>query len=74
MEPLIALIVAARDLAIVGLLHPFAAAAVGFFWAGWQMGAAKNRTAFSEIGRGIISGVAAWAVVALVQLVIGGVS
>lgn len=74
MDQAITLLVAARDLAIIGLLHPSAAVAAGFFAGGYVLGASKNKTAFAELGRGLISGVAAWGIVALTQLLITGAS
>lgn len=61
---------AAWELIVAWLLQPHAAIAVGCFWAGFAIGSAKNKSAFAEIGRGLLSGLAAGAVVYVVQLLI----
>jgi hypothetical protein len=57
-------------LASAWLLQPMAAGIVGGFAAGYAIGTAKNKTAFVEIGRGILAGFAAGAIVTAVQLII----
>lgn len=58
------------------LLRPDAAIMVGAFWAGYAIGANKNKTALAEIARGLFAGFAAGAAVYVLQLVIrtGGAS
>lgn len=72
MDRLTALALAAADLAGWALLQPAAAGIVGGFFGGYTLGAAKNRSAFVEIFRGIVAGLAAGGVVRLVQMSAGG--
>lgn len=53
-----------------GLLQPYAAIGVGCFVAGFAIGASKQRTAFTELGRGVFFGLVAGGFVALVQLAV----
>ena len=57
-------------LIVMWLLRPDAAIAVGCFWGGFIIGSAKNKSAFAEIGKGVLSGIAAGAVVYVMQVLI----
>jgi len=57
---------------VAALVQPWAAAVFGAFMAGWAMGASKNKTAISEIARGVAVGVSAGAFIWFVQRIIDG--
>lgn len=52
------------------LLRPDAAILVGAFWAGYAIGANKNKTALAEIARGLFAGFAAGAAVYVLRIII----